>query len=135
MTEDCQHGMNPEWCSTCRGDDDRAFSGVKPVGVQAKDPKQAELDKLCKQLKIPTVPVAAGNRLPSQVFEAAARQCGVVSGTMPEIGKALAEKAGLEWTATCAAASTSRGRGDTVTQEGLTVINKAVSGLLSAAAK
>lgn len=92
--------------------------------------KQEQLDRLCRQLGIPSVRVGVGSSLPSHVFEAAARQCGVQVGSMPEIGEALAMKAGLSWTADCDSRGTVSGGGSTVTREGLDVINRAVAKLL-----
>ena len=129
MSDECRHGMNPEWCSTCRGVDDSAFNGARGTGLQGGEAKQDQLDRLCRQLGIPTVPVGVGSSLPSHVFEAAARQCGVPLGSMPEIGEALAGKAGLSWTADCDSRGTVSGGGSTVTREGLDVINRAVAAL------
>jgi hypothetical protein len=49
---------------------------------------------------------------------------------MPQIGEALARKAGLTWTSDCDSRGTASGGGSTVTREGLDVINKAVAALL-----
>jgi hypothetical protein len=122
--------MNPEWCSRCRGDDDRAFSGVREIGVQGRDPKQDQLDRLCKQLGIPSVPVGVGGSFPSHVFESAARQCGISERSMPQIGQALAKKAGLDWTADCDSGDTLVAGRHSVTQAGLDVMSEAVAGLL-----
>ena len=57
MSDECRHGMNPEWCSTCRGVDDSAFNGVRGPSLQGSEAKQDQLDRLCRQLGIPTVAV------------------------------------------------------------------------------
>lgn len=131
MSDECRHGMNPDWCSSCRGDDDSAFGGVRGAGFHGGEVKQDQLDRLCRQVGIPTVPVGVGSSLPSHVFETAARKCGVPLGSMPEIGEALARKAGLAWSTDCDSRGTVSGGGSTVTREGLDVINRAVAGLLS----
>ncbi|GGB90011.1 hypothetical protein GCM10011314_32340 [Knoellia flava] len=122
--------MNPDWCSTCRGHDEGAFGGGRGTALHGGQVKQDQLDRLCRQLGIPTVRVGVGSSLPSHVFEEAARQCGVPRGSMPEIGEALAARAGLSWTADCDSRGTVSGGGSTVTREGLDVINRAVAVLL-----
>jgi len=130
MSDECRHGMNPEWCSSCRGHDDSAYGGVRGSGFLGGEAKQDQLDRLCEQLGIPKVQVGVGSSLPSHVFESAARQCRVPLGSMPEIGEALARRAGLLWSADCDSRGTISGGGSTVTREGLDVINRAVAGLL-----
>ncbi|GMA87489.1 hypothetical protein GCM10025868_27390 [Angustibacter aerolatus] len=131
MDEDCRHGMNPAWCSTCQGHDDAHVA--RPAGSQAPsggDSKQDQLDALCRQLRIPPASVGVGSSLPSAVFDSAARACGVRLGSMPEIGQAIATKAGLTWTASCDSRETVSGGGSTVTRDGLEVMNRAVAIIL-----
>ena len=123
--------MNPAWCSSCLGNDDRAYPGVNGSVSRGADSHQAQWDRLCRQLGVPTQPVVEGARLPSEVFEAAALQCGVKTGSMPTIGKALAERAGLPWGAACYSRGTVSNGGPSVTREGLDVVNRAVTQLLA----
>lgn len=125
--------MNPEWCAACRGDDDRSVSPPAQNRNVFGDGKQAQLDRLCHQLAIPTVTARAGSSLPPEVFEAAAQACGVAPGTHPETSASIATKAGLKWTPSCAVKGTATNGGGTVTREGLVVLNKAVAVLLAKA--
>jgi hypothetical protein len=123
--------MNPAWCSSCLGNDDRAYPGVNGSISRGGDSHQAQWDRLCRQLGVPSTPIGEGTTLPSDVFEAAALQCGVKAGSMPAIGKALAKQAGLPWGAACHSRGTVRSGGPTVTREGLDVVNRAVTEILA----
>lgn len=125
--------MNPEWCAACRGDDDRSVSPPAQNRNVFGDGKQAQLDRLCHQLSIPTVTARAGSTLPPEVFAAAAQACGVSVGTLPETSALIATKAGLKWTPSCATRATATSGGSTVTREGLVVLNRAVAVLLARA--
>jgi len=94
---------------------------------------QAQLDRLCRQLSIPTAKVAVGGNLPNDVFAAAAKACGVKAGTMPETSALIASKSGLKWTSACDNRTTPRGGATKVTREGLVVLNKAVAVVLAGA--
>lgn len=133
VSEECRHGMNPDWCAACRGDDDGSTPRPGGSGLHGGDSKQDQLNRLCRQLGIPAVPVGVGSSLPSEVFDAAARVCGVPLGSMPEIGEAITLKAGLAWTGVCDSRGTVSGGGSTVTREGLEVMNRAVARLLARA--
>lgn len=132
MSEDCRHGLNPEWCASCRGDDDRALSPGTGRNVFGNG-MQAQVDRLCRQLDIPTVKVAADSSLPPAVFAAAAKACGVKAGTMPETAALIAGKTGLSWTTACDNRTTPKGKATAVTREGLVVLNKAVAVVLAKA--
>ena len=132
MSTDCRHGLNPEWCASCRGDDDRALSPAGGRNVYG-DGLQAQLDRLCRQLEIPTVKVGAGSNLPVEVFTAAAKACGVKPGTMPETSASIAAKSDVKWTAACDNRATTKGGATKVTREGLVVLNKAVAQVLARA--
>lgn len=127
MDDECQHGMNPAWCGICQGHDDRASTDTarSPEGR----PKQELLDHLCDMLGLPREPVGVGSSLPSHVFDAAATAAGVPRGSMPEIGEAIAEKAGLGWGPECDSRSTISGGGSTVTRAGLEVMLRALARL------
>lgn len=94
---------------------------------------QAQLDRLCRQLSIPPVKVAADSSLPPAVFAAAAKACGVKAGTMPEIASSIASKTDLTWTLACDNRTTPKGKATAVTREGLVVLNKAVAKVLAEA--
>jgi hypothetical protein len=131
MSDECRHGMNPTWCSTCLGNDDRAYPGVQGSVAGGGVSEQQQFDRLCRQLGVPTQSVTAGTDLPLDVFEAAAQQCGVKTGSRSVIGKALAKQAGLTWGAACHRRATVNSSGPTVTREGLDVINRAVTQILA----
>lgn len=132
MSEDCRHGLNPEWCASCRGDDDRALSPAGGRNVFGNG-MQAQLDRLCRQLSIPMAKVSADSSLPAEVFAAAAKASGVKAGTMPETSASIATKAGLKWTPACDNRATSKGAATMVTREGLVVLNRAVAKVLASA--
>lgn len=128
--DDCRHGMNPEWCAECRGDTGpEASTGRGPV-AGSRDTKQDQLNIMCDQLGIPRAKTSNGASLPSPVFAEAARQTGVTGSSMPEIGEKIATKAGLRWGPDCDSRATPSAGGSTVTYEGLTVLNQALSKLL-----
>lgn len=60
------------------------------------DGMQAQLDRLCRQLAIPTVRVGVAGALPSEAFAAAAKVCRVKAGTMPETSASIASQSGLK---------------------------------------
>ena len=132
MSEDCRHGLNPEWCASCRGDDDRALSPTAGRNVFGNG-MQAQLDRLCRQLSIPTPKVGADGTLPDEVFAAAAKACGVKAGTMPETAALITSKSGLKWTPACDNRVTTKGGATMLTREGLVVLNKAVGVVLAKA--
>lgn len=121
--DECIHGMDPEWCATCNGADTAATSGRSiNTGFYGGETKQDLLNELCDALGLPREPIGAGSSLPSLVFEAAARRAGVAIGSMPEVGQAIAEKAGKRWTAQCDSTGSPSGGGSTVTAVGLRVV-------------
>ncbi|WP_156996603.1 hypothetical protein [Knoellia aerolata] len=132
MSEDCRHGLNPAWCASCRGDDDRALSPAGGRNVYG-DGMQAQVDRLCRQLAIPMVKVGALSTLPPEVFAAAAKACGVKAGTIPETAAAIAVKSGVRWTSACDNRATPKGAATEVTREGLIVLNRAVGVMLARA--
>ncbi len=88
------------------------------------------LAEVCTVLGVPRARIGVGSSLPSQVFDEAARQVGVSYGSMPEIGEAVARRAGLAWTAACDSRGSLSGGGSTVTREGLSVLLDALRRLL-----
>lgn len=123
--------MNPAWCSTCLGNDDRAYPGVQGSVSGGGVSEQEQFDRLCRQLGLPLHPVPKGAILPMEVFEAAAEQCGVKTGSRPAIGRALARQAGIPWGAACHSRGTVSSDGPAVTREGLDVVNRAVTHILA----
>ena len=129
--EECIHGMNADWCSICTKVD-IGTEGGRSRGSYGGDTKQDALTRLCESLGIAPARVGVGSSLPASVFEEAAKRCGVVgSKSMPEIGQAIVEKAGLKWTVACDSRGSMSGGGSTVTYEGLVVLNRAAAVLLS----
>lgn len=126
--EECVHGMPPSWCATC-SKTDSVVNSSRSSGLHPGESKQELLDALCLRLGLPTHPIGVGSSLPSEVFEVLAETAGVPKGSMPEIGEAVATKAGLPWTADCDSRGTLSGGGSTVTREGLVVINRALDKL------
>lgn len=127
--DECRHGMNPEWCATCLGTDSTTTAG-DTYGYYGGQTKQDLLDELCDALGIPREPVGRGSSLPSHVFDVAADRTGVARGSMPSIGRAVADKAGLTWTADCDSTGSLSGGGSTVTAAGLRILISAVGRLV-----
>lgn len=96
------------------------------TGTTEVTSKQDLLNDLCEALGLPREPIGVGSSPPSRVFEAAARAAGVRVGSMPEIGEAIAARAGLDWGPDCDSRGSVSGGGSTVTREGLAAMVKAV---------
>ncbi|HEY5846294.1 MAG TPA: hypothetical protein VIT42_05840 [Microlunatus sp.] len=84
---------------------------------------QLLFDDLCALLEIPRYFPGPGST-PSRVFAAAAARAGVATGTMPEVGEAIATKAGLVWGTGCDNRH-SREQGNVVSREGVGVMVQA----------
>ncbi len=126
--DECMHGMNPEWCATCRGTDAPPRPGDR-YGYYGGETKQDLLDALCDLLGIPCQRLGVGSSLPAEVFHVVAARAGIPAGSMPEIGRAVAQKAGLDWTTDCDSTASTSGGGSTVTATGLKVLVEAVGRL------
>lgn len=119
MADECIHGMTQAWCHVCR----------TPQLVDiADDPhggRSAQLlfDDLCALLDIPRYFPGPGSS-PTRVFAAAAERAGVATGSMPEVGEAIATKAGLVWGPGCDNRQ-SRAHGTVVSREGVGVLVQA----------
>jgi hypothetical protein len=124
--EECIHGMTRAWCASCTGTEGAAASRTGEYGFHGGRSKQDLLDDLCDLLDIRRQPIGVGSSLPSDVFEAAARQAGVQIGSMPETGEAIANKAGLTWGPDCDSRGNLSGGGSTVTRVGLEVMLKSL---------
>ena len=125
------HGMNPEWCSQCNGTDQPVPGSGASDGYYGGETKQDLLNALCDLLSLPSEPIGEGSSLPSHVFLAAAERIGVPLGSMPEIGEAIAQEAGLAWGADCDSRGSISGGGSTVTAEGLRVMLKSLEAILA----
>lgn len=122
--DECRHGMTLAWCGFCNGTVAARSAYTTPSGRTHTDgpTKQELLDKVCSLLAIPSVRIGEGSSLPSGLFRAAARIIDVPVGSMPQIGQAIATKAGLAWGPDCDSRDTDSAGGSTVTREGLDVI-------------
>lgn len=129
MLDECVHGMNPDWCGLCRGNDGRA-QPVDRGGIFGGRTKQDELDLLCDQLGIPRTPVSRGSSLPSHVFDAVRTRFKLPAGSMPEVAEAAVRAAGLRWSSSFDSRATISRGGSTVTFEGIVQLNRAVTILL-----
>lgn len=129
--EECLHGMPESWCGICktRGND-VPTSRVGQYGFHGGVTKQDVLWDICQVLGLPEASVGVGSSLPSDVFDAAARRCGVPAGSMPEVGESIARRAGLPWPAKADSRGSMSGGGSTVTLEGLKIMRDAVRLLL-----
>ena len=127
--EECKHGTNPDWCAVCNGTDTSTSVRSQGYGFHGGETKQDILDEVCDKLGIPRPSVGAGSSLPSSVFESAAKRCAVPTGSMAEIGGAIARKTGLAWGSECDSRGSLSGGGSTVTSDGLRVILKALRSL------
>lgn len=130
--DECIHGMNPTWCSTCtKAPGDAPRTRIGEYGFHGGASKQDLLHTLCDLLGVPRQPVGRGSSLPSDVFEEAARQAGVPVGSMPEIGERIVTKAGRTWRADYDSRGTVSGGGSTVTFDGLEAMIEALRQLLA----
>lgn len=131
LGSECVHGMDTAWCAICTKTDDASGSRIGEFGFHGGQSKQQLFDVICDQLGIPREPVGVGSSLPSPVFHTMADKAGVPRGSMPEIGQAVAEKAGLAWGPKCVSRGSASGGGSTVSIEGLQVLVRALARLLS----
>lgn len=128
--DECVHGMNAAWCGLCTSPAPAPTARAGEYGFHGGESKQDLLDEMCRLLGLPVESVGVGSSLPSHVFDEAARQSGVIPGSMPEIGEALAAKAGLRWSPDCDSRGSPSGGGSTVTRDGMRVIVDALGRLL-----
>src|SRR5690606_1819008 len=128
VEDECVHGMNPAWCATCRGVDEVARDRRGEDGFSGGS-KQELLNQVCDAIGVKHVQIGVGSSLPSEVFDAAAAFAGVRRRSMPEIGEAIARKAGVSWGPDCDSRGSASGGGSTVTREGLGVLIRALSRL------
>lgn len=131
MVDDCKHGMDPSWCSICNGlETGPTSASAGNYGYYAGgQSKQDLLVAICNLLGMPRLSVGVGSSLPSEMFTEAATVADVPGGSMPEIGEAIAIKAGLTWSAECDSRGSLSGGGSTVTAEGLKVMLEALKKL------
>ena len=120
--EECIHGMTRAWCSACRAPIAVAApAGADPYGGRSR---QLLFDDLCELLDVPRYVPGPGST-PSRVFAAAAVRAGVESSSMPDVGAAIATKAGLVWGPDCDNRRT-RPSGTVVSREGVGMVVKAL---------
>lgn len=122
MSDDrCLHDMLPCQCGVCapRPGSIDVGSGRSAVGAHADASKQESLSHLCRLLGIAPIAIGVGSSVPSELFDALATRYGVPDGSMPEVGKAVVVRAGLDWGDDCDSRSSGSGGGSTVTGKGL----------------
>jgi hypothetical protein len=121
--EECIHGMTQAWCDACRvpATVTSQAPGTDPYGGRSK---QFLFDDLCRLLDVPRYVPGPGST-PSRVFTAAAARAGVDTGSMPEVGQAIAVKAGLVWGPECDNRE-SRRQGTVVTRDGVGLLIRAL---------
>ncbi|MCW2671783.1 MAG: hypothetical protein JWP14_372 [Frankiales bacterium] len=135
VSEDrCIHDMIAGTCGTCTpraGSIDLGQGGTRSNSLRDDAPlKQESLTRLCRLLGLPALSIGVGSSVPSEVFDEMVRRFGVPDGGMPEVGEAVALKAGLQWDAACDSRGTLSGGGSTVTAPGLARLVQAVMTLL-----
>lgn len=130
MAEDCIHGMNPDWCAVCQKTDHGDIGAPRNYGYYGGQSKQDLLNLVTDQLGMPRETVGVGSSLPSTVFDTVTKRFDIPNGSMPEIGEALAAKAGRPWSADCDSRGSLSGGGSTVTAQGLEVMNRAIATLI-----
>ncbi len=117
MADDrCIHEMIREHCSTCspRPGQVDLHTGKSGIGNTADAAlKQDSLTALCGKLGIAKPQIGVGSSVPSEVFDAMVERHGVPAGSMPDVGRAIANKAGVPWDEAC------ESTGSTVTGIGL----------------
>lgn len=125
--DECIHGIGGAWCGICNATVDAgSTSRTGDYGFHRGRSKQDVLTELCQALGIRGHHVGAGSSLPAEVFEVVAARFALSNGSMPQVGKALAAKAGLQWGANCDSTGSVSGGGSTVTVEGLEIMVQAV---------
>ena len=112
--------MTQAWCDVCRAPQ-LVNTAVDPHGGRSA---QLLFDDLCGLLDIPRYFPGPGST-PSRVFAAAATRAEVSAGSMPEVGEAIATKAGLSWGPGCDNRQ-SRAHGTVVSREGVGVVVQAM---------
>jgi hypothetical protein len=125
MSDDqCIHGMTPAWCATCRGR--KSISGPPAAEFRPYDGRSTQnlLNDLCDLLDVARY-VAVPGSSPSRVFDAAAVRAHVEAGSMPEVGAAIATKAGLSWGPECDNRGIRNG-GTVVSREGVGMVVEAL---------
>jgi hypothetical protein len=125
MSDDqCIHGMTPAWCATCRGR--KSISGPPAAEFRPYDGRSTQnlLNDLCDLLDVARY-VAVPGSSPSRVFDAAAVRAHVEAGSMPEVGAAIATKAGLSWGPECDNRGIRHG-GTVVSREGVGMVVEAL---------
>ena len=120
MADECIHGMTQAWCDVCRAPQLVNTTADRHGGRSA----QLLFDDLCALLDIPRYFAGPGTA-PSRVFSAAATRADVAEGSMPEVGEAIATKAGLVWGPGCDNRH-SREHGTVVSREGVGVVVQAL---------
>jgi hypothetical protein len=120
---ECIHGMTAAWCAACRTTTTMTASPAKLHSVNRRS-DQRLFDDLCEILGVARYVPGPGSS-PSRVFEAAAVSARVKAGSMPEVGSAIATKAGLSWGTECDNRRKHSGA-TVVTREGLEVVLKAL---------
>ena len=120
--EQCIHGMTRAWCSACRA----PIAAAAPAGADPYGGRSTQLlfDDLCALLDVPRYVPGPGST-PARVFSAAAARAKVKGGSMPEVGEAIATKAGLVWSSDCDNRRT-RQDGTVVSREGVGVVVQAL---------
>jgi hypothetical protein len=110
----CQHGLIPGECGPCPD------PSIRPAVEQRDVPLKADLvRRLASMLDMPDPGIGVGSSIPSELFAVMARRVGVPFGSMPEVGEAVARKAGVAWDKDCDSRSSTSGGGSTVTAVGL----------------
>ncbi len=120
--------MTQAWCDVCRAPQ-LVNTAVDPHGGRSA---QLLFDDLCGLLDIPRYFPGPGST-PSRVFAAAASRADVAPGSMPEVGEAIATKAGLSWGPGCDNRQ-SREHGTVVSREGVGVVVQAMRILTTSSA-
>jgi hypothetical protein len=129
-SEECLHGMEMVWCSTCNKIDDSFLSRSYSYGWNDIETKQDIFDEITDLLGVARQQLSVGSSLPSDVFEEAARQVGVPSGSMPVICEYIVRKAGMNYLPFYDSRLTESGGGSTVTIDGVRAMKKALELLL-----
>ena len=132
VDEECLHGMDMSWCSTCNNVDDSFLRGSYSYGWSETDieTKQDVFDEITGLLGIEPRTLSVGSSLPSEVFDEAARQIGVLAGSMPVICETIVLKAGLTYSPLYDSRLTDSGGGSTVTLDGVRALKRALEILL-----
>lgn len=128
--EECLHGMDMAWCSTCNKIDDSFLGRMRSHNWTESETKQEVFDDIADRIGAPRRMVGVGSSLPSELFEDISLALGIAYTSMPEVCESVVLQAGMKYSSSFDSRLTDSGGGSTVTLEGLLAMRSALEKLL-----